>query len=78
MNATSVSTPKNTLAFLAGSSFPCLAVPFLVLGIAMLVHPDQKVPQIAGGLASFLLDGCRFVRGTAFDMTLIFGSEFPC
>ena len=44
MNATTVSTPKNTLAFLAGSSFPCLAVPFLVLGIAMLVHPDQKVP----------------------------------
>lgn len=33
--------------FLSGASFPCLAVPFLVLGIAMYVHPDQKVPPQA-------------------------------
>ena len=32
------------MAFLAGSSFPCLALPFLVLGIAMLIRPDQNVP----------------------------------
>ena len=32
-----------TLAFLSGSSFPGLAIPFLVLGTAMLIRPDQEV-----------------------------------
>jgi len=35
------------VTFLAGSSFPCLAVPFLVLGTAMLIRPDQNVPPHA-------------------------------
>ena len=33
-----------TISFLAGSSFSCLAIPFLVLGTAMLIRPDQNVP----------------------------------
>ena len=32
------------LTFIAGSSFPCLFLPFLVLGTAMLLRPDQNVP----------------------------------
>ena len=32
------------LTFISGSSFPCLLVPFLVLGTAMLIRPEQNVP----------------------------------
>ena len=32
------------LAFIAGSSFPALLVPFIVLGIAMMVRPEQNFP----------------------------------
>lgn len=35
------------LTFIAGSSFPCLLLPFLVLGTAMLLRPNQSVPPHA-------------------------------
>lgn len=44
MSIVTTKSSAKVLAFISGSSFPCLAVPFLVLGIAMFIHPDQKVP----------------------------------
>jgi len=32
------------LAFIAGSSFPALLIPFVVLGTAMLLRPEQNFP----------------------------------
>jgi len=38
---------KTIITFIAGSSFPCLLLPFLTLGTAMLLRPDGSVaPQI--------------------------------
>ena len=36
--------PRPLLAFIAGSSFPALLVPFVVLGMAMLLRPEQGFP----------------------------------
>jgi hypothetical protein len=32
------------LAFIAGSSFPALLIPFIVLGTAMMLRPEQDFP----------------------------------
>ena len=43
MDITTKNSSPKVMAFIAGSSFPCLAVPFLTLGTAMLIRPDQNV-----------------------------------
>ena len=43
MSITTSNSSSKVMAFIAGSSFPCLAVPFLTLGTAMLIRPDQNV-----------------------------------
>jgi len=35
---------KPLLAFIAGSSFPALLIPFIVLGTAMMLRPEQGFP----------------------------------
>ena len=35
---------RKIITFIAGSSFPCLLLPFLTLGTAMLLRPDQDIP----------------------------------
>jgi len=35
---------KPILAFIAGSSFPALLIPFIVLGTAMMLRPEQGFP----------------------------------
>ena len=37
---------KNIITFLAGSSFPCLLLPFITLGTAMMLRPDGFPPQL--------------------------------
>ena len=37
-------TDSKILTFIAGSSFPCLLLPFITLGTAMLLRPDQAIP----------------------------------
>jgi len=32
------------ITFIAGSSFPCLLLPFITLGTAMLLRPDEAIP----------------------------------
>ncbi len=39
-----MSAQKSLKAFIAGSSFPALAIPFFVLGMAMLLRPEQNFP----------------------------------
>ena len=36
--------PKPLIAFIAGSSFPALLIPFIVLGTAMMLRPEQGFP----------------------------------
>jgi hypothetical protein len=35
---------KPLIAFIAGSSFPALLIPFIVLGTAMMLRPEQGFP----------------------------------
>ena len=35
---------RNIITFIAGSSFPALLLPFLTLGTAMLLRPEQSPP----------------------------------
>ena len=39
-----MTTSKPLLAFIAGSSFPAMLIPFIVLGTAMMLRPDQGFP----------------------------------
>ncbi len=44
-------------AFIAGSSFPAVLIPFVVLGVAMMMRPEQAFPP------QFLLWGLPVVMG---------------
>ena len=39
-----MASPKPLIAFIAGSSFPALLIPFIVLGTAMMLRPEQDFP----------------------------------
>ncbi|HFB55489.1 MAG TPA: hypothetical protein ENJ46_06145 [Hellea balneolensis] len=39
-----MTTSRPLLAFIAGSSFPALLIPFIVLGVAMMLRPEQNFP----------------------------------
>ncbi len=66
-----MSANKTLLAFIAGSSFPAIAIPFFVLGTALLLRPEQAFPP------QILLWGLPLIMGLWNIALLRFAPALP-